>query len=101
MSKQTTPELDTREARLAEVVKDLAQARKDWDELGRPMLTRGSTLEVKPHPYIKIIRDLEQMAERMARPLDAAVGGRPMGAQSAPDRVEGAGTEPPRLAAVA
>jgi hypothetical protein len=89
-------DVSTRELRLAEVVKDLQELREEWESMGRPKLIRTASMDMRPHPLIKLIRDSEELVERMSRPLEAAVGGRPRGAASAPDRAEPKSSAPPK-----
>lgn len=87
-------EVSTREQRLEALIVDLDQMRAEWDKLGRPLLVRTASLDMRPHPLVKMIREAEEMIERMSRPVEAARGGRPTGAVSAPDRV--AADAPPK-----
>jgi hypothetical protein len=84
----------SREERLEDVIRDLAELREEWERLGRPKLMRNANLNFVPHPLLKLIRESEELIERMSRPLEAARGGRPKGSGSAPDRVMPAG--PPK-----
>lgn len=79
-------DVSTREGRLAALIEDLQQMRDEWDALGRPTMTEGARGNLKTHPLVTMLRETEEMAERMSRPLTFGAG-RPAGAQSAPDRV--------------
>lgn len=92
------PDVSTREKRLDELVKDLEQLRREWDEQGRPTTIRTASLDVRRHPLVQMIREAEEMIERMSRPVEAARGGRPVGASSAPDRTSKRETGPPKRA---
>jgi len=96
MPKKATAEPPSREDRRAQVEADLAKFRKEWEELGSPSLIRTASLNLAPHPYIRMIRECEMMLERLARLPGAEYRGRPAGSQSAPDRT----AAPPRLVAV-
>jgi len=89
-------EVTTREQRLEDLTKDLAQMRKEWEAAGSPLLIRTASLDMRPHPLVKMIRECEEMIERMSRPVEAARGGRPKGASSAPDRVPSSSAPPKR-----
>jgi hypothetical protein len=78
--------------RLAAAEADLQRFRDEWEALGCPSMTTGSTGQLVPHPYVKLIRDAERAIVALsAAPAAKNKGGRPTGAQSAPDR-----QEPPR-----
>lgn len=79
-------DVSTREGRLAALVEDLQQMRAEWEALGRPTMTEGARGNLKTHPLVTMLRETEEMVERMSRPLTSGAG-RPAGAQSAPDRV--------------
>ena len=70
---------------------DLARFRAEWEALKPPCpsLAPGSTGQLVPHPYVKLIRDAERAVVALSGGLSASKsrGGRPVGAQSAPDRV--------------
>ena len=72
--------------RLEAAVADLAQFRSEWESLGSPWSSVGSTGQEVAHPLIKVIRDAERAVEMLSRPAAAKRGGRPVGAQSSPDR---------------
>lgn len=83
------PKLDMASAadRLAASEADLQRFRDEWEALGRPSMTEGSTGQLVPHSYVKLIRDAERVIVALSG--SAAVknkGGRPPGTQSAPDR---------------
>jgi len=72
--------------RLEAAVSDLQRFRDEWEALGSPSLSEGSTGQLVPHPLIKLIRDAERAVELLSRPAAAKRGGRPAGSSSAPDR---------------
>jgi hypothetical protein len=45
---------------------------KEWDELGNPLTTRGSTGQTVPHPMIKMLQDAEVLADRLRKSVRKA-----------------------------
>lgn len=76
---------------LDDIMLRLEEIRAAWDEAGRPLLARGSMGQDVEHPLVKLLRDTEAHLHRLQG--GKGVGGRPVGAASAPDRVEG----PPKV----
>jgi hypothetical protein len=75
-----------RSARLEAAVSDLASMRAQWESLGSPLFTEGSSGQLVPHPLVRMIREAERAVEMLSKPAAAQRGGRPVGASSAPDR---------------
>lgn len=74
------------------------QARREWDKLDRPLWTKGSLGQLVEHPLIRTMDRLERAAAGFGDSLGLSpmaerrlgrvgVVGRPLGANSAPDRV--------------
>jgi hypothetical protein len=74
--------------RLDEAIADLAQFRRKWNSLGRPLTIVGSKGTQVTHPLIRMIRDSERAVQMLSRAPGAARGGRPTGSASAPDRTK-------------
>jgi len=82
-------DVKTPEGRLAAVLEDLEQMRREWEALGSPLLSPGSKSQLIEHPLLGMVRRTEWLAYRMER--RKAPIGRPLGAQSAADRVSDRG----------
>lgn len=88
--------VSTRDERLDAAIADLDHMRAEWEKIGKPLTIRTASLDVRPHPLVRMIAEKEEMVERMSRPLEAARGGRPPGSVSAPDRTSDRASGPPK-----
>lgn len=63
--------------------------RKEWEEMGSPMTTKGGSTgkQVIVHPLVREIQDAETLADRfLQRVVEKRPIGRPPGSGSSPDR---------------
>lgn len=89
------PKVDDAQERYADARDRAIAARKAWHDAGGPLTDELPNGIVRPHPLLKVLQDAEKHADSLMKSLGsrASKGGRPVGAQSAPDR-----EAPPRRA---